>query len=87
MWVSETSVVCQVGAGASGSLVVSVTAGAGAGTVSGEMSYDGSLASVVAGANVGTTGGDSVSVMGQGLGSSRCLTDDGFALLYDRMFL
>ena len=70
-WVSDTSVVCKLSGGVGGSLVVGVTAGGRAGSVSESLSLDGSEASSVLGANVAATGGGSMSVSGADLGTSR----------------
>ena len=70
-WVSDTSVVCKMSGGVGGSLVVGVTAGGRAGSVSESLSLDGSEASSVLGANVAATGGGSMSVSGADLGTSR----------------
>ena len=70
-WVSGTSVVCRVGAGTAGSVGVAVTSGERAGSESAALTYDGWAGSGVAGANVATSGGESVSVAGQDLGTSR----------------
>ncbi len=70
-WVSDSSVVCKEAAGAAGSLAVAATAGADVGSISEAVSYSGGSVSSVVRVNAGTTGGESVTVVGAGLGSSR----------------
>ena len=70
-WVSDSSVVCKVAAGSSGSLAVGATVGVDVGSMSVGMSYTGGAASSVVRTNVGATGGESVTVVGAGLGTSR----------------
>ena len=70
-WVSDSSVVCKVAAGALGSLVVAATAGLDVGSVSEGMSYSGVAVSEAVRANVMTSGGESVTVAGAGLGTAR----------------
>ena len=70
-WVSESCVVCKMGAGASGSVVVAVTSGEGVGSLSAQATYDGSMITSGAGTNHGGTGGDRLSVYGADLGTSR----------------
>ena len=71
VWVSDTSLVCEVGAGVGGSLGVTVTSGVEAGSETVGMSYDRSGASSVGGVNEGTSGGVSVTVSGEDFGTSR----------------
>lgn len=70
-WLSDTSVVCKVGAGMEGSLAVVMSVGEVAGSMSAGASYDVSVLCVVSARNKGTTGGASMSVSGAGLGTRR----------------
>ena len=71
-WVSDTSAVCKMSGGADGSMVVAMSAGGRAGSLTESVSFDGSMASSVAGTNEGGTGGGSVTVSGADFGTSRC---------------
>ena len=71
-WISESAVVCKLGGGMGGSVVVGMTGGVRVGSMSRGVSYDGGAVSGVAGRNVGGgAGSGSVSVSGANLGSSR----------------
>ena len=72
-WVSDSSVVCKIAAGTTGSLVVAATAGLDVGSISEGMSYSGVAISSVRPTNEGTTGGESVTLVGAGLGTTRCV--------------
>ena len=77
MWMSETSVLCTVGGGAQRSLVLSVTVGDVAGSVSRLVSYDVSVASSVGRSNVGSSGSVVLTLGGADVGTSRCVIWDG----------
>ena len=76
-WTSDTVVVCKAGAGVGQSLVVAMTAGSLAGSMTTSASYDVSSVSSVATVNEGTTGGGSVTVAGADFGTSRCVGRGG----------
>ena len=70
-WVSDSSVVCKMAAGAFSSMAVAATAGDDVGSISGAMSYSLSVVSAVTRSNEGTSGGESVTLVGAALGTSR----------------
>ena len=70
-WVSESSVVCKMGAGAAGSAVVGVTAGRLVGSRSAAASYSRGAVSSATGGNYAVSGGESMTVTGRALGASR----------------
>ena len=72
-WVSDSSVVCKVAAGTTGSLAVAATAGVDVGSISEGLSYSGVAISLVRPMNEGTTGGESVTLVGAELGTTRCV--------------
>ena len=71
-WTSDSNVVCQVGGGLEGSMVLVFTGGLRLGTETYAGSYDRSTTSTSALTNVGTTGGGSLSLSGSGFGTRRC---------------
>ena len=71
-WMSDTSAVCKMSGGVDGSMVVAMSAGGRAGSLTESASFDGRMASSVAGTNEGSTGGGSLSVSGADFGTSRC---------------
>ena len=70
-WVSDTTVVCKVGGRTEGSLMVVMSVGERAGSLTEASSYDVGMVSSWRAGNAGTTGGVSVSVMGGSFGSVR----------------
>ena len=70
-WVSESSVVCKMGAGAFGSVSLALTTGQAVGSLSVAVSYDGSMISSVGAVNEGVSGGDRLSMSGADLGTRR----------------
>jgi len=65
-WVSETSLLCKVGAGVSEGRGVCVSIGLQVGSVSGLVSFDGASVSGVVLCNAGSSGSVSVTVVGSG---------------------
>ena len=72
VWVSDTSAMCKMSGGVDGSMVVAMSAGGRAGSLTESASFDGRMASSLAGTNEGSSGGGSLSVSGADFGTSRC---------------
>ena len=70
-WVSDSTVVCKVAGGTEGSLMVVMSVGERAGSLTEASSYDAGMGSSLRARNVATTGGASVSVIGGRFGSVR----------------
>ena len=70
-WVSDTTVVCKVGGGTEGSLMVVMSVGERGGSSTEASSYDVGTGSSWRAGNVAMSGGGSVSVMGGSFGSVR----------------
>ena len=70
-WVSDTTVVCKVGGGTEGSLMVVMSVGERGGSSTEASSYDVGTGSSWRAGNEATTGGASVSLMGAGFGRVR----------------
>ena len=70
-WVSDTTVVCKVGGGTEGSLMVVTSVGERGGSWTEASSYDVGTGSSWSAGNVAMSGGGSVSMMGGSFGSVR----------------